>query len=75
MELGKIKEEGKKNEIFTLLYKGNIAAGFIKDATVNHIRRLGGVGLLVLGMHCAGELDAAAGRDKGAGSPNIYLFR
>lgn len=75
MELGKIKEEGKKNEIFTLLYKGNIAAGFIKDATVNHIRRLGGAGLLVLGTHHAGELDDAAGKDKEGGSPRSYLFR
>lgn len=62
----------KSSPCFT---KGNIAAGFIKDAIVNHIRRLGGAGLLVLGTHSAGELDNAARRDKGAGSPNSYLFR
>lgn len=46
MEFGKVKEKGKKNEIFALLYNGNIAAGFIKDATVNHIKRLKGMRLL-----------------------------
>lgn len=73
MEFGKVKEKGKKNEIFALLCNGNIAAGFIKDATVNHIRRLKGVRLL--GTHKAGEQDNAARGDKGGRNPNYYLFR
>lgn len=73
MEVGKVKKKGKKNEFIALLYNGNIAAGFIKDATVNHIRRLKGVRFAVLGTHKAGELDNAVRGDKGG--RNHYLFR
>lgn len=61
---------GKRNLRSAL--EGNIAAGFIKDATVTHVRRLQGKRWdVVLDTHNARGMDNSVWGDKAAGSPVI----
>lgn len=61
---------GRQNLYFAS--EGNIAAGFIKDATVNHVRRLESKSWdVLLGTHNAGGMDNWVWGGKAARSPVI----
>lgn len=68
--LAKQRRMGKRNLHSAL--EGNIATGFVKDATVNHVRRLESKRWdVVLGTHNSGGMDNWVWGDKAAGSPVI----